>query len=258
LAKSIEHINKELQHLTGYTLSIYLNTSPDREDWRIRLKNGLKRMKEYITASNPEQAKNFTKISKRVEKAIRDHQTSLSNSLVCFVSDGHMNMYHLQIPVENDFQWKKGPATEQLQAKFDEYPKCGVVLLQNNKVTLITSVLGELIHEMHYEIDLETNNWKEYKGTASGNIYSGGANHREKFNRRLKENQARWYRQIVPTINRFARQQQWQSVHLAGPAELTKTMRNLLSIKVNGETTRNYSGKSAHAILNRTILASSS
>lgn len=257
MAKNIEHINEELQNLTGYTLSIYLKTSPDRTDWKIRLKNGLKRMKEYITASNPEQVKMLTKISKRVENEIRDQQMSLTNSLVCFASENTIIMYYLQVPVKNDFKWQCGPATEQLHTLYEQYPKSGVVLLQNNKVTLITSVLGELIHEVHYELDLETNNWKQYKGIASGYMYASDASHRDKFNRRLRANQARWYRQIVPTIERFARNQRWKSIHLAGPAELTKTMRQLLSLKISGETTRNYSGKSSHAILNRTILASS-
>src|SRR5690625_5029336 len=241
--------------LDGNVLTVYLNTNPGSEDWKIRLKNGLRKTEEYVAASNPEQVKVFKKICKKVDQTIKDNQTSFTNSLICFASKEHLFIYKLQVPVENDFQWKKDPAVEQLDTLFEKYSKSGVVLLQRDKVTLLTSSLGELIHETHYEFDLEKENWKQYKGIAFGNVYSSSANHRDKFDRRIRENQSRWYKRIAPIIERYARNQKWKDVHLAGPAELTNEMKDQLNLKVTGETTRNYSGKSAHAVLERTVLA---
>ncbi len=254
LRTKMEQIHDEITHLDGNVLSVYLNTNPGSEDWKIRLKNGLQKMEEYVAASNPEQVKEFKKICKKVSSTIKDNQMSFTNSLICLASTKHLYIYFLQIPVENDFQWREGPATEQLQILFEEFSKSGVVLLQRDKITLITSSLGELVHVTHYEFDLEKEDWKQYKGVAFANVYSSSANHREKFDRRIRENQARWYKRIAPAIERYARSHQWKNVHLAGPAELTKEIKQHLHLNITGETTRNYSGKSAHAVLEKTVL----
>lgn len=251
----INQIHEDLTKLDGSVLSIYLNTNPASEDWKIRLKNGLKKTEEYISASNPEQVKQFAKLKRKVDAMIKDNQRNMTNSLICFASADDIFMYHLQIPVENDFQWQESAATDQLNKLFDEYSRSGVLLLQRDQITLITSSLGEFVNEKSFELDIDLESWKQYKGLAFGGIISSGANHRHKFESRLRENQARWYRDIIPTIEKHARQEDWKSVHLAGPAELTKVMKDLLRLKVTGETTRNYSGKSAHDILDRTILA---
>src|SRR5699024_12312119 len=64
----------------------------------------------------------------------------------------------------------------------------------------ISHRLGELVDETHFEFDIESRHWKQYKGVAFGNIYSSSANHREKFNRRKRENQKRWFKQLIPLI----------------------------------------------------------
>lgn len=256
MATKIKQIRKEINALHGDVLSIYLNTNPDSEDWKILLKNGLKKTEEYVSASNPQQVKVFNDIRQKVDQTIKDKQASFTNSLICFATENEIQVYFLQISVQNDFQWRKGPATEQLNDLFKKYPNSGVILLQRDKVTLITTALGELLDETHYEFDLETENWKQYKGIAFGYIYASSANHRDKFDRRMKENQARWYKRIAPTIEKYARKYNWKNAHLAGPAQLTRDMKDQLRLQISDETTRNYSGKSAHAILSRTILAS--
>lgn len=256
MTKNIENMRDEVQALEGPVLSIYLNTRPESEDWKILLKNGLKKTHEYVATSNPEDEQQFSQIAKNADKKIKDNQLDFTNSLICFASEDHIHLYFLQVSVNNDFQWDKRPALEQLNQLYDKYPKSGVVLLQRDKITLITTILGEFIKETHYELDIDKEDWTQYKGLAFGNVYASSANHRDKYDRRIKENQDRWYKNIVPTIEKHARIQGWKSCHLAGPTELTKEMKNLLNIKISGETTRNYSGKSAHAILNRTILSS--
>lgn len=257
MTENIENIFKDLKNLNGPILSIYLNTSPNLFDWKIRLKNGLKRTKEYIEAANPYQVKLFSNIRKRVEREITDRQTSFANSLICFASSDHLYLYHLQIPVQNDFQWGEKQADSQLYKLFKQYPKSGVILLQHDKITLITSLLGEVVQETNYLLDLKTNHWKQHKRSSFGFTYSTGSNPRDKYVRRFRENQARWYKSIIPTIERYSRQQKWENVYLAGPAELRKILKQYLNVNITGESTRNYSGKSPHVILNKVILESS-
>lgn len=250
-----DEIRQDVKNLTGFVLTFYLNTDPTSEEWRIRLKNGLKRTEEYYEAANRDQVKTLKKISKKVNVKVRDMRENLANSLICFASEDKILLYPFQFPVENDFIWRDEPATEQLERLFKKYDRSGVVLLQANSVTLITATLGEVEDEIHYEIDFDTEDWTRYRGLAYGSIISSSANHRHKFERRMRENQARWYRKIIPTIRNYAKERRWKSVYLIGPASLTNNMRTQLNQKVTAEINRNYSGRSAHAVLAKTIYA---
>lgn len=254
MTNNIKNIQETVEQLQGPVFSIYLNTPPNSENWKIKLKNGLKKTQEYVDAADAEEGKKFSKVCKAVDKHIKDNQSAFTNSLICFASVDDIHLYYLQVPVDNDFQWDVRPATHQLETLLQQYPLGGVILLQRDRIALMTTFLGELVHEVHYELDLEQEDWKQYKGLAFGNVYASGANHRDKYDRRIKENQARWYKRIAPAIEKYARTQHWTEAHIAGPAELTRDMKSLLNLKVTGETTRNYSGKSAHAILEKTIL----
>src|SRR5690625_2378757 len=106
LVNTIDNIQRELLLLRGPILTIYLNTHPSLSDWKIRLKNGLKRTKEYIEASSTHEVDIFLKISKKVEQKIQDKQTSLTNSFICFATSDRILLYLLQIPVQNDLDRK--------------------------------------------------------------------------------------------------------------------------------------------------------
>src|SRR5699024_11858749 len=198
-------IRNEINQLEGRVLSFYLNTDPTSEEWKIRLKNGLKRTEEYHKISNPDEARALTNIIKQINVKVRDIQRNLATSLICFASKDEVLLYPFHFPVENDFIWKDEAATEQLEELFEKYLRTGVILLQANSVTLITSSLGQLEDEVHYEIDFSTEDWTQYKGLAYGGIISSSANHRHKFERRMRENQARWYKSITPTVRNYAK-----------------------------------------------------
>lgn len=250
-----DHIRAEIENLQGSVLTFYLNTNPRSEEWKIHLKNGLKRTEEYAKASNSEQAKVLTKVIDSIQAKVREQQRDLTNSLVCFASANEVLIYPFQFPVENDFVWETAPATEQLEQLFEKYVRTGVVILQADQVTLLTASLGELVDNVHYQFDIDTEDWTQFKGLAFGAIISSSAKHTHKFEQRLKENQARWYRDLAPKIEAYASNQGWKSVHLLGPAELTNNMKRQLNLEIDSEINRNYSGDSAHDILAKTIYA---
>lgn len=248
-------IRNEINQLKGPVLSFYLNTDPASEEWKIRLKNGLKRIEEYHKTSYPDDAKKISEIARKISIKVRDMHRSLATSLVCFATSDEILLYPFRFPVDNDFTWDEKPATEQLEQLFDKYVRTGIILLQANSVTLITASLGELEDEVHYEIDFDTESWKRYKGLAFGAIISSSANHRDKYERRMRENQARWYKGIIPTISNYAKDKGWKSVYLIGPASLTSGLRKQLNVKVTEEINRNFASKSTLRVLDRTIYA---
>src|SRR5690625_477402 len=144
-----------IKALNGYVLSIYLNTDPSNEQWKIVLKNGLKKTSEYVEAANPDQKKDFEEIYKKANEKIKDSQAEFANSLVCFATRDDIYIHHLQITVQDDFSWEQQPKIEQLQQLIKTYPQSGVMLLQRDQITLITTALGRAIHEEQYVFDLE-------------------------------------------------------------------------------------------------------
>src|SRR5690625_94947 len=248
-------IRNEVNSLEGRVLTFYLNTDSASEEWKIRLKNGLKRTEEYHRISNPDDAPLLKQIIKNVRVKVRDLQRNLKTSLICFASKDKVLFYPFHFPVENDFQWREEPATEQLEQLFQTYIRIGVILLQANSVTLISSTLGELEDEAHFEMDFDTESWKRYKGLAFGSIISSSANHRHKFERRMRENQTRWYRNLVPIIRNYAKEKGWKSIYLVGPTTLTEGFRKELNEKITKVINRNLASKSAREILQRTIFA---
>lgn len=251
----VDQIKSALQTLKDSpVLSIYLNTHPASDDWKIRLKNGLKKMEEYVAVSEPQQEKLFKKVSHAVDKKIKDHQTSFGKSIICFASDSDLYIYFLQIPVDNDFQWRNGAATNQLNQLISTYPKSGVILLQHGQITLISTELGELIGETHFTFDIENEDWKQYKGLAFNQREASSVNHQDKVEKRIKENFSRWYKKIIPQIEQYAKRYNWQEIHLAGPSELLSDIQKRLNRRVTSETNRNFSNESPADILEKIIL----
>lgn len=250
-----DQIRTEIDQLEGPVLTFYLNTNSVSEEWKIRLKNGLKRMTEYHKVSNPEDAKLIHDISKKVTVKVRDIARNLATSLVCFASKDDILLYPFRFPVENDFSWNSKPDTEQLEQLFEKYVRTGVILLQSNVVTLVTATLGELEDETHYEMDFDTESWRQYKGLAYGSVTSSGAKHIEKFERRMRENRQRWYKEIVSTIRNYKKEKGWKSIYLIGPSELTSALREQLGEKVTEEINRNYANKTTLQVLENTIYA---
>lgn len=64
MPENIEEIYEDLKQLDGPVFSVYLNRHPESEGWKIRLK----KMQEYVEASEADDEKNFLKFVKRQRK----------------------------------------------------------------------------------------------------------------------------------------------------------------------------------------------
>ncbi len=248
---NIKQMNQQLKELTGPVLTIYLNIDPTSEEWKIRLKNGLKKTKQYIQASQPEQKQQYANIQQKVMSAITDEQRNIKQGLICFATSDELLIKHTQISITNAFHWDEYPVTEQWEQLLKQYPKSGVILLQRDQISILDTILGGLEQEAHYTFDLENKHWKQYKGIASGAIISSSANHRDQYDQRLKENQSRWFKSIVPTIQKHAKSSEWEGVYLVGPTELTNEMEQLLHTPILGIINRNFGGKTTHQVIQR-------
>lgn len=148
LAKDIERF-KQI-HCDDGCLSIYLRTSLSSTDqqkgeWKIRLKNGLKKLEEYLEASeNDAELKSFKRLKKLAEKNIKELSPNLPKSIVFIGSaSGDLYVKKLQVPVENDFRWEHYPVVDQLENLEAKYPLSGIVMIQKTDVLAVETSLGK-------------------------------------------------------------------------------------------------------------------
>lgn len=250
---NLDEINKEILDLDGPVLSVYLKTDPTNENWKIRLKNNLKRTGHYVKSSQPDNMKVYENAAKKVDQAIRDRSHELKHGAVCFANKDKALLYVLQVPVENQFDWEEQAVTDQWDELAKNYPASGVLLLQRDKVSLLDTHLGDLTGETHYAFNLDNEDWAQYKGLAYEGITSSSANHKDQYNKRVKVNEERWMKTLLPKLEKHMKDNNWEGLYLAGPAELVKKMEPKLKRNIFGVVTSNYAGKSANDILTKVI-----
>lgn len=261
-------------------LSVYLNTNPaDREAqngaWKIQLKNGLKRIDEYLTASKDEkELKSYKELRKKVEKEITDNQGDLQKGVVIFAStqDDLFWVKHLQISVKTDFQWESKPALDQLRYIYKAYPYAGVILPSFKGIRVLDTSVGIVNEEVYYEFDAGLEVWTEQKGVrSSGRIQgrsgagstgggaaggnspviggSGGGSPTDELDHRLKENLDRFYKDMGSKIEKLKKERRWEEIHIIGEAEHAQSFAKVLHQKPNSCIHKNFINNSADKIL---------
>ncbi|WP_434400127.1 VLRF1 family aeRF1-type release factor [Planococcus sp. 11815] len=261
-------------------LSVYLNTNPaDREAqngaWKIQLKNGLKRLEEYLTASKDEkELKAYKELRKKVEKEILDNQGDLQKGVVIFAStqDDLFWVKHLQISVKTDFQWENKPALDQLRYIYKAYPYAGVILPSFKGIRVLDTSVGIVNEEVYYEFDAGLEVWTEQKGVrSSGRIQgrsgagstgggaaggnspviggSGGGSPVDELDHRLKENLDRFYKDMGAKIEKLKKERRWEEIHVIGEAEHAQSFSKALHKKPNSCIHKNLINNSADKIL---------
>ena len=261
-------------------LSVYLNTNPADPEaqngaWKIQLKNDLKRLEEYLTASNDEnELKAYKQLRKKVEKEIADNQGDLQKGVVIFAStqDDLFWVKHLQISVKTDFQWETKPALDQLRYIYKAYPYAGVILPSFKGIRVLDTSVGIVNEELYYGFDSGLEVWTEQKGVrSSGRIQgrsgagslgggaaggnspviggSGGGSPTDELDHRLKENLDRFYKDMGSKIEKLKKERRWEEVHVIGEAEHAQSFSKVLNKKPNSCIHKNFINNSPDKIL---------
>lgn len=233
LSQNIEHL-KNVRCEQG-VLTIYLNTLRTNSEWKLRLKNGLKKWQEYIEARGDEQQlKDFIKLKKKILQEIKDQQLNLQKSIVIFASvDGSVwEVHHLQLNVENEFHWETYPVVDQLEKIQKQYPATGIIVVKPQKIVAINTSLGEIIDEQCFHLNenkAEEKNMerKEYDETS--------------LLRSLKE--------VAPKINQLAQMKKWKGIYVVGKHDFVNEMKKHLKVNLVKVVTKNLCNKSAKQIV---------
>src|SRR5699024_5416093 len=144
-----------------------------------------------------------------VEAAEQD----LSRGIILFASaDDVWFARKVQMRLKSEFDWQKEPNLTQLKELEIEFPKTGMILVQQNYVKVIDAFLNEIRDVHFYELDLATEDWtvKRGPGRGGGGRHTGAANYQEdKSKNRFAANQQRWYKSLATKPDKSAKDGHW-------------------------------------------------
>lgn len=237
--KNLESIHKEG---TDKIYSMYLNTDPSDPDqqggkWKIQLKKSLQNFTNLLKEDdNKEELENFKIVKDKVERYMEAVEQDLARGVILFASvDDVWFAKKVQMRLKSEFDWEAEPNLQQLKKLEIEFPKTGIILVQQNLVKVIDAHLN-IIRDVHnYELNLDTEDWTVKKGPGRG---GGEVNYQEdKYENKVSAHQQRWYKSIAPKLDKLTKDKEWEEIYLLGEREavneLDKQMNKEITFIVN-------------------------
>ena len=246
--KHLEHVRREG---ANKIFTMYLNTDPSDPDqqggkWKINFKNGMRNFESYLQEDdNKEELKNFQLVKRKVEKFVYGHEPDLLRSIIVFATADEEIWFadRIQMRVETSFTWQETPELDQLRTLKEHYPKAGIILVQQNEIKIIESDLNRVEDTTSFELDLNTDNWRQKKGPRKGSAITGapGASNyqQDKFEARYQENKHRWYKKIAPKIDKRAKDHNWEKIIVVGEADPAIQLKEEMNKPVNDVIQKN-------------------
>lgn len=240
-------------------LTIYLNTDRSecqRGSWKIKLKNGLKKLQQYIEAgSEKDEVISFLKVKKEVERTIDLSVTNLQKSLVIFVSEADelFSVHHLQVGINTEFFWEDKPVLMQIEKIQRSYPSSGVIIANDQELTLMHCALGQLEIIDLFEFEANMEDWRLHEGLAAGERMPSSANHRDQFQERLQANQQRWIKGILPLVEKKGKEMGWHFVNLFGQAGYINSMQKDLALPIKNTIRKTISSKKQNDLILKAV-----
>lgn len=233
--------------------TLYLNTDPrdseqQKGEWKIHLKNLLKDVGEKTMDSDSK--KQFKTIQEKVEKEIYGRERELLRSHVLFATANGDVWFSesLQVPVETEYHWTDYPVLDQMKQMEETYPYAGIVTIQQDEALVLETEIGVLLSETQYELDLNTDAWRENQGPQGDDRTQGGAN-REEFKDRVQAHQQRWFKDLVSTIEKKAKDKGWKELYLVGEKEDVNALQSYFDKTIDKVVPRNLLNQGADSIL---------
>jgi hypothetical protein len=204
----------------GKVLSLYLDIDARQgaaatPGWRIRIKDELNRLldEERERDSATALARLGRWLLERLEADLDPGELRRSLALFGTETPRRLEVFVLPQPLDGPIgAWADEPLLAPLRDMEAAYPRMGIAVLDAWHARLLTSWLGTVIAERDLERLEDTADWREMKGTAYSSNVAGGATKRDAYQRRMREHDQRWWRDLVPHLQRQGRNQGWTSL----------------------------------------------
>lgn len=258
-------LSEELKELKEFkcdsrcVLSVYLNTNPaDPEQqngaWKIHLKNGLKRIHEYLEASQDEkEIKAYKKLKEKVTKEIENNQNDLNKGVVIFASSDPelWSVHYVQVQVKTSFHWEDHPVVEEMEYMLKAYPEAGIILTSFGDVRILDTAMGFVNSEKTYEFDSGLEVWKEQQSVRSSLQRGAGGGQSDGLDDRLRENLERFYKELGVTVEKMRKERNWKELYVVGEAELANSFAKTLRTKPNNCIYKNLNNVESKKVLHQ-------
>ncbi|MBD7908301.1 VLRF1 family aeRF1-type release factor [Sporosarcina gallistercoris] len=255
-------LSEELQTLKDYhcedrcVLSVYLNTNPADPDqqkgaWKIHLKSGLKRLEEYLEASNDKELKAFKKAKARVTEEIERNHNDLKKGVIIFAAEDPdlWSVHYVQIAVKTSFHWENHPVTEELHYMLKAYPNSGIIMPSIGNVRILDTAMGYVGDDLVYNYDSGLDIWRlDNDMNPSGNRGTGGS-HSDDFDQRMKENLERFYKSMAADVEKMKKERNWDEIHVVGEAESSQSFASALNKKPKSVIHKNLNNSTPDKVL---------
>lgn len=241
-------------------LSLYLNTDPTDPDqqggkWKTMLKSGLQQIEQSLKEKEAEdELKSFQKVRDEVEKYVLENERHLKRAVVVFAATDQSIWFaeRLQIRVKSAFHWEEKPVIDQLETLVKDYAKSGLILVQHNEIQVIETLLNETTPLKDYELDIETEDWKEKVGPRQGFHSSGLGAHNaqvDNYEKRFEANQHRWFKSIAGKLDKLAKDQEWEKIYIVGETNVAHELDKAMNKEVERVIHKNMLGQKEDQIL---------
>ncbi|HIS29765.1 MAG TPA: hypothetical protein IAA78_09930 [Candidatus Avamphibacillus intestinigallinarum] len=265
ITKALKDLKQAEKQTTNKIFSMYLNTDPRDSDqqgnkWKINLKNGLRNFEQYVMDSNDkEELEQFTQVKKRVLDYIGEVETNLRRGVIIFASADQSVWFaeRVQVRLTSEFDWMDTANIEQLEALQERYPKSGLILVQQNEIKIIETEMNEIENVKHYELDLETDDWKQKLGPQKvrGQMEPGAHNLQvDRFNNRYEANQQRWYKSIAPRIDKGAKEGEWKRIYVLGEKSAAEEIKEQMNKTVDDVIHKNMLNHDENEVISEVFL----
>ncbi|MFD1039680.1 VLRF1 family aeRF1-type release factor [Virgibacillus byunsanensis] len=167
---------------------------------------------------------NFQLIKQKVKKFVRGNEQNFRRGIVLFATADEDVWFadRVQLRLKTEFYWQETPELEQLKELNEKYPKSGIILVQQNEIKVIDSYLNEIEETVSYELDINTDDWRQKLGPRKANTQMGpGATNLQvdNFQARYQANKQRWFKSIAPKLDKRAKDQKWDKIYVVGEVD---------------------------------------
>lgn len=240
--------------------TMYLNTDPksseqQKGEWKIHLKNALKDLADATKDSDSHEEKNQSKtIREKVEKEVYGKEPELLRSMILFATADEELWFSktLHIPVETEFHWENKPVLDQLESLEESYPYTGIIVIQQDEALVLETEIGTLMDQTHYTLDMNTDDWREHQGPQGDDLTQGGSK-KDEFKDRVKANQQRWFKSLVSTLEKKAKDKGWEQIYLVGEKDEIDPLQPYFNKTINKTIPRNIFNWDADKILDAAL-----
>ncbi|MTW84733.1 hypothetical protein F3157_03545 [Virgibacillus dakarensis] len=231
--RKLENVRKDS---TNKVFTMYLNTDPsDPEqqggEWKIHLKNGLRNFEQYLAEDDDkEELKYFQLVQQKVEKYVRVNEQNFRKGIILFATADETVWFaiRVQLRLKTEFFWENAPVIEQFKQLYASFPKSGVILVQQDQVKVVEAEIGDILDTAYYELDIETDHWRQFTGPHKADASMGKGSKslkQDEFQDRYEANKQRWYKSIAPKLDKRAKDKGWEEIYIIGESDASQEIR---------------------------------